>query len=66
MSQELNYENVPVGAALVVKSDSSKQAENRTVVDKTGPTANNMYCLIMDDGSRYYGLGDRTLKFQQG
>ncbi len=65
MSQELNYENVPVGAALVVKSDNSKEPQNRTVVDKTGPTVNNMYCLVMDDNSRHYGLGDRTLKSQQ-
>ena len=65
MSQELNYENVPVGAALVVKSDNSKQVENRTVVDKTGPTVNNMYCLVMDDNSRHYGLGDKPLKSQQ-
>lgn len=65
MNQELNYENVPVGMMLVIKSDGGKQAENRTVVDKTGPTVNNMYCLVMDDGSRHYGLGDRTLKSQQ-
>jgi hypothetical protein len=46
-TQEVNYGNVPVGAALVVKSDNSKQPENRTVVDKTGPTSNNMYCLVI-------------------
>jgi hypothetical protein len=62
---EVTYQNVPVGAALVVKSDNSKQPENRTVVDKTGPTANNMYCLVMDDNSRHYGLGDKPLKLQQ-
>ena len=60
--KEVTFENVSVGARLLVKPDKSNATEERTVIKKIGPNHNNIYCLTMDNGDEYYGLGYKELK----
>lgn len=62
---KLTYENVTVGTKLLVKPDKSKELEEREVFQKRGPNHNNCYCLTMDNGDEYYGIGYVELKVAQ-
>ena len=56
------YSTITIGESVLVKPDGSKEAQARIVKEKSGPNSNDIYCLTMDDGSKYYGRGEVELK----
>lgn len=58
----LSYSTVQPGDKVIVKSDKENKPEEKIVAVKSGPNANDIYKLIMEDGSIFYGLGSAVLK----
>jgi hypothetical protein len=56
------YSTIIIGESVLVKPDGSKEVQTRIVKEKSGPNSNGVYCLLMDDGSKYYGRGEIELK----